>query len=406
MLTFYSYIVKFIFALHLGLSKPQMNHLLSLMHGIILCEGRKTVTQMRRQTKAQRDLSCMTRFLSESPWNHHTVNRQRLRYLRGLIQREQAKCPDKQVVFLLLDDSNCKKDSSAKKMERLDYHFSHSDGKSVWSHVLVTTHVVTADLSVPWDFRPYFREEACTNLGVPFKSKIDLAVELVQDFEIGDQTSVYVLFDSWYASKKLVDACNAKGFHVIGAFKTNRILYPAGIRISVTEFASQYIQPSDLRSVTVEDRRYRIYEYEGQLSDIENVKALLCWEGEFSPQKTPFCILCTDGGLDVVTILRYYTERWNIETGYRYFKDLLGFDQYQVQSYQAIERYWDIQFLVYAYLEFQRIEWSAGHATCTLGDTVRRIRNEYLGTMMCYVYQQALENKPLAQVLRELQLSA
>ncbi|QSO48625.1 hypothetical protein [Alicyclobacillus mengziensis] len=42
----------------------------------------------------------------------------------------------------------------------------------------------------------------------------------------------------------------------------------------------------------------------------------------------------------------------------------------------------------------------------TLGDVVRRIRNEYLGSIVCYVYQQALENRPLLKVLKTLCLTA
>ena len=38
------------------------------------------------------------------------------------------------VGFLIIDDSLSKKDNSTKKIEGLDYHHSHSDGK---------THVVT-----------------------------------------------------------------------------------------------------------------------------------------------------------------------------------------------------------------------------------------------------------------------
>ena len=35
-------------------------------------------------------------------------------------------------------------------------------------------------------------------------------------------------------------------------------------------------------------------------------------------------------GTDIVTILGLYSVRWHKETGYRYFKDLLGFDEYQM----------------------------------------------------------------------------
>lgn len=79
---------------------------------------------------------------------------------------------------------------------------------------------------------------------------------------------------------------------------------------------------------------------------------LLSWEEKFDPDKLPFSILCTDLTLDVVTILRYYQVRWVIETGYRYFKELLGFDHYQVRSLKAIERHWVIQ-------SWHRISWNS-----------------------------------------------
>jgi isochorismate hydrolase len=44
-------------------------------------------------------------------------------------------------------------------------------------------------------------------------------------------------------------------------------------RISMSHFAADYIQSTDLRSVTVEKQgRYRVYEYEGPVAEMENVK--------------------------------------------------------------------------------------------------------------------------------------
>ena len=86
---------------------------------------------------------------------------------------------------------------------------------------------------------------------------------------------------------------------------------------------------------------------------------------------------------------------------------MLGLDHYQMQSYQAIERFWTIQYLVYAYLEFQRLQWNLDCTyALTLGDVVWRIRNEYLGNLVCYVYQQAVEKQPLVKVLKALHLAS
>lgn len=408
MVTFYSAIVKFLLALQIQMSGPQFNHLLHMMHGIILCDGRKNISQIRRNTGDYRHLSCITKFLKNSTWCANRLQRRRMRFLMETLRRERAKRGDhRPVTFLIVDDSGCKKDNSTKHIEGLDFHYSHNDGKSVWSHCLVTAHVVSAGYSLAWDFRPYFREEYCKANKLTFKSKNDLAVELIEDYEPSKDELVYVLMDSWYTSQKLVDACNAKGFHIIGAVKTNRTICPAGIRIQMGEFAANHIRKSDLRSVTVEKKgTYWIYKYEGPLADIENVKVLLSWENEFDSSKLPFCILCTDKSLDLVTILRYYDVRWSIETGYRYFKELLGFDQYQLQSFHAIQRFWAIQFLVYNFLELQRYEWSDDGTTLTLGDVVRRIRKDYLGQTVVYVYQQALAQRPLSEVLDELKLTA
>ncbi|MFA1711108.1 hypothetical protein ACDX66_05315 [Peribacillus frigoritolerans] len=39
------------------------------------------------------------------------------------------------------------------------------------------------------------------------------------------------------------------------------------------------------------------------------------------------------------------------------FKELLGFDEYQLLSHKGIERFWYIEFLTYNYLEYQRQVW-------------------------------------------------
>jgi hypothetical protein len=51
MVSLYLPIVKFILALKLEFSKPQLNHLFTLVHGIILCAGRKNITQIPLQDK-------------------------------------------------------------------------------------------------------------------------------------------------------------------------------------------------------------------------------------------------------------------------------------------------------------------------------------------------------------------
>jgi hypothetical protein len=409
MVSLYLPIVKFILALKLEFSKPQLNHLFTLVHGIILCAGRKNITQIRNATRQDCHLSSITNFLNHAPWCVNRMQRRRMQFIMEKIQAKRMKNGDaRRLVFFIVDDSCCKKESSTKKMEALSFQYSHEAGKSVWCHCVVTAHVVSEGCSYAWDFRPYYHEEYCRNHGLPFKSKNDLAVEMIEAFPATQDEQVYVLMDSWYTSEKIINSCNRKGFHVIAAVKTNRLICVSGVTISMADFAVQYLRKSDLRFVTVESQgTYWIYEYEGPLSEMENVKALLSWKDEYADSSKPqVCLLCTDLSLDLVTIQRYYHVRWNIETGYRYFKELLGFDQYQLLSFEGIQRFWEIQYLTQNFLESQRQDWMKSDKHLTLGDVVYRIRQEYFGQIIVYVYQQALVKKPLFDILKHLKISA
>jgi hypothetical protein len=49
----------------------------------------------------------------------------------------------RRLVFFIVDDSCCKKDTSTKKMEALSFQYSHDYGKSVWCHCVVRTAIVS-----------------------------------------------------------------------------------------------------------------------------------------------------------------------------------------------------------------------------------------------------------------------
>ena len=66
-------------------------------------------------------------------------------------------------------------------------------------------------------------------------------------------------------------------------------------------------------------------------------------------------ILSTDLNLRNEEIMRYYSYRWDIETGYLYCKDRLGLGHYQMRKLKAIEKYCALVFAAYALLESLRI---------------------------------------------------
>lgn len=87
------------------------------------------------------------------------------------------------------------------------------------------------------------------------KSKIDTICDLAESMSI-PLNKAYVLFDLG------ISALNAKqGYHCIGSLKMNRIIYPKGIRIGISDF-TDHIHKSNVHLVTVNSSRYWIYRYE------------------------------------------------------------------------------------------------------------------------------------------------
>jgi hypothetical protein len=116
-----------------------------------------------------------------------------MQFVIETLRKQRAKKGDTRTpVFYIIDDTSCKKDKSTKKMESLDFHYAHDEGKSVWSHCIVTSHIISGDSSYALDFRNYFREEYCKAHGATLKSKNDLANEMIQAYEPTENESVYV----------------------------------------------------------------------------------------------------------------------------------------------------------------------------------------------------------------------
>ena len=86
----------------------------------------------------------------------------------------------------------------------------------------------------------------------------------------------FFLCDCWYSCAKVMDAFLTKGFYTIGALKTNRLIFPAGIKRQISQFAP-FIHKTDpnVSLVTVGKRQYYVYRYEGNLKDLEDVVVLI-----------------------------------------------------------------------------------------------------------------------------------
>ena len=394
-------IINYISELNLPYSSAIKNHMVNIVSGIIVTEGSKTISSVHNKITCNRDRSTGSRFLSSYSWNHEYVTQERIFHAISEISNT---CEDSDVGFLIIDDTLTKKNTSTKKIESLDFHNSHADGnKPKWSHCLVTSHYKINDYSIPLDFRQYHRKESSKKLSKKFLDKNELAMELMNEFTPVTKNN-YLLVDSWYTSAKILLHGLINGCHTIGRIKSNRVIYPAGIKTNVKKFSS-YIRTNETSLVTASNNKYYVYRYEGKLNDIENVVVLISWtKNDLSDN--PAFIISTDVSLDNKTIISYYEKRWDIEVSYRYHKTALGFDEFQIQSLKSIHRYWSMIFLTYTFLEIFRVKCGKLYKFKNIGDVILHFRNNYLVKIVSFAHECADNGIDLQSTIAKLGLVA
>ena len=238
-------------------------------------------------------------------------------------------------VFCIVDDTIASKTKPSSQalhpIEDAYFHQSHLKGKQDYGHQAVAVMLSCNGIVLNYAFVMY-------NKSV---SKIKIVQNITEELPVPPVMS-YFLCDCWYVSEKIITAFATKGFHTIGALKTNRMLYPFGIQKKLNEFAALVsVSRSDFNLVTVKNRKYYVYRYEGKLNGIENAVVLLSYpEKAFGNPKALRAFLSTDVSLATNEILSYYVCRWPIEVFFRQCKDKLALDSYQIRSAKGIQRYW------------------------------------------------------------------
>jgi SRSO17 transposase len=386
--------------LKLPISNPQRKHLELLVSGIIGCSDKRTISNIVRSSVSQTDRSCTQRFLNSSPWDENLVNLRRKQYTEKALKKELEASGEP--LFVILDDTINKKNKDSKHIDGLGFNYSHTSGKQEWSHNIQGLHCIADKLSVPFDFELYLKKDYCVKRGREFKSKVDFSINLLKQLDLQQKHPAYFLTDSWYTSPKLINEATRLGYQTIGALKSNRIFYPAGIRQKLSEFV-QYITDSDLDLVTVKEKKYKVYRYEGKMNNLENAVILFTWDAN-SPSADPKYLLCSDVSLDSKTIMEYYSKRWQIETSFRYLKDRFGFDHYQMRSLKAIKRFWLVQYIAYGYIEFYRYRHCSIFKLENLGDTIDHLKAFNMRNLVDYVYNCGKNNVDIASVHRGLAL--
>lgn len=327
-----------------------------MMESLIEIDGKRTISRINENIIDRRDVSCDIKFIRDTAWTKDELFYAQRAYFKSIAKKTD-------VSFYIMDDTVLEKAGRPKHIEGLGWHYSHSKGRVIYGHSMVSSQYRVGSVSFPYDFRFYRNQKEALKNKVEFKTKQDIARQFIEDFKPFFDEKVYVLLDSWYTSKEIIKAAKDRQFDIIGGIKGNRIfkLHENGQKHRVSTYAKN-VRNTSFEEIDLDGGAFLVKRVECYIPEVGKAVILI---SKRKKDRSKCFILSTDTSLSNEEILRYYSYRWDIETGYLYCKDRLGLGHYQMRKMKAIEKFCALVFSAFCYLEalrFQNNESSIGQS--------------------------------------------
>jgi hypothetical protein len=399
-------VVTFVGLLALTLTAPQLRHLERFADLLVVAPRRKTLAQLAALELPGVDPSNLADFFRISPWDPDDV---RLPLVELILRYLKAHNLGQALpIFLTVDDSLAVKDKGTRKLQSVDWHFDHNQGRVVrgGNHVVLRIHWGPFHFPLLW--RLYLRSTTVRRLNrrrqhkrLRYRSKLELTQQMLQQIlpSLPKGHPVYVLFDSWYTSAKLVKWIRQQGWHVIAAVKSNRKLSGQKLTQWHHDLKGCSYGHASLELANGRKRTYWVRSIVGRLRGVPgSVRVLLSQRGP--GVAAPKYFLCTDLSLSAQEILSRYQHRWSQEVDYWYVKRELGLGDFRLQSYEAIEKWYAVVYLVLVYLYWRRYEEAEAHGhTPSLSEVMTGIRQDHQREVLRAACEEVAAGTPVEEVL-------
>ena len=361
-----------------------MKHIMTILISVFSLGYHGETIDFERYSPCHR--TTVAHFLNKGKWDDSKMEDILKSTVIQIIYQEALRSG--KTVFCIVDDTISSKTKPSSRalhpIEDAYFHQSHLKGKQDYGHQAVAVMLSCNGIVLNYALVMYDKS----------MSKVKIVQEIAKELPIPPVVS-YFLCDSWYTCGDIMDAFIKKGFYTIGALKTNRILYPCGIKQKVSEFAL-HLRKTDaaVSLVTVGSRSYYVYRYEGNLNGIENAVVLITYPKDaFQVPKALRAFISTDVSLSTKEILDKYADRWPVELFFRQSKDKLSFDRYQIRSSKGIHRYWLLMSLAHL------IACTGCGETMPFEDGYAYIQNQIQKERLHFIYQCGARNILFDEVL-------
>jgi hypothetical protein len=430
----------------------QFRHFQHYLSGLIVLPN-KSLANMTRCILDSADKTNLSRFFSEAPWREDEINRRRIRFM---LQQTKPHRRRRRESLLAIDDTLCEHVGTL--FDYVDRHYNHSDGTYPLAHNPVTSFYVSGPVRFPLGLRLYRRYEELTQweaavtkqfpaLKIPterkarnrlhtqvdpvllqdpefrarheqFRTKIALAIALVEEAIRHKVPFGVVVFDAWYLAEDVVQALARRRKDWISLLKTNRLLETASFHLRdangwtlqlpgphiAVEKLVPLIPANAYHPVRVHEQTYWCFTLAVRIPGLGKVRIVVSFEHE---QLTGRSVVLVTNRADwsAAKIIGLYLQRWPTETFYQDSKGHLGFNEYRMRSIEAIGKHWCLVFVAYSLLHLTCLPTGSDRTRGliqTIGDACRQQGRAMLQKLLLFVHDQLAHGVPVDHLFAQL----
>jgi hypothetical protein len=322
-----------------------------LVVAMALMWGRRNVANLYRYLDAVHYRTRFNHFFLVERWDPEAALRQKAQELLRALRPG-----NRETIYVLIDDSK-----KAKRGQAMDTIATMKDPTTeayIRGHQYVCAILVYRDHVIPLGIRLYVKKARCTTVGVPFHKTLELAAQLIREFEPPTGVKVVVLFDADSLCPTVVKACCERQFHLASTLQSYRSLFKQGWKLKAGRYGRNLgrRRRTDTLDLTKPYGQVRYRFVDACWLEVSKLGPL---HVIFSRKGTAKKIrgLVTDAPeLSAADVIRTYEKRWTIEQWLKDVQQLLGRGQYQNRSYWAAVTHRHLVCFAYALLTYLRIE--------------------------------------------------
>jgi hypothetical protein len=293
---------------------------------------------------------------------------------------------------------------TGRKMPGAGKLWDHSSGRCVHAQCLVTSHYVDRDKDYPLGFRQYLKHGSREAERYGFKTKIELAMGLVDECEALGVAAENYVFDSWYLTQEVAGHIEGYGKGWVSRLKSNRVVWHRKRRMSINQYREAL--PGDaFKKVKVLGKRYWAYTRVLDVNKLGKARTVICYDNQ-DLEGEPVYLVTNRLYWEEKKVIKCYLLRFRNDSFYKDAQQNLGLGGCHLRTLQGAGRHWMLGVPGYSLLKIRTCRsrlYGRVQSDQTIGAECRQAFRDLLQNLVQWVYKMADKipvNKILNVILR------